>query len=97
MPAQVPFQLRKERNAQLREILADSTRNYQDQFINQTLPVLWESVTELDSKKWNLSGLTDNYIRVYSQAPTNYWNQISTVHLTGFGDHGIDGIIQANQ
>ncbi len=97
MPAQVPFPLRKERNAELRRILADSARNYHGQFINQTIPVLWESVTELDSEQWKLSGLTDNYLRVTCQAPANYWNQISPVHIIGFGDQGMDGIIQASQ
>ena len=96
MPDQVPFQLRKERNAMLRGILADSARKYQGQYINQILPVLWESVAQLDSQKWHLSGLTDNYLRVFSRAPSNYWNQITPVYLTGFGDHGIDGIIQAD-
>lgn len=93
MPDQVPFQLRKERNSELRKILSDSAKLYQGQFINQTMPVLWESVAELNSKKWNMSGLTDNYLRVFSQAPKNHWNQITPVLLTGFGDHGIDGII----
>jgi threonylcarbamoyladenosine tRNA methylthiotransferase MtaB len=97
MPGQVPFQLRKERNAELRKILADSAQNYQGQFINQTLPVLWESVTELESEKWNLRGLTDNYLRVNSQAPSNFWNQISPVRLTRIGEHGLEGVIQAAQ
>lgn len=96
MPDQVPFQLRKERNAQLRRILEDSARKYQGQFFNQTLSVLWESVTELDAQQWKLTGLTDNYLRVNSQAPTNIWNQISPVQLTGFGEQGIDGIIRTN-
>jgi threonylcarbamoyladenosine tRNA methylthiotransferase MtaB len=97
MPDQVPFPLRKERNAELRNILADTAQSYQGQFLNQTLPVLWESVTELDSENWSLSGLTDNYLRVNSQAPANFWNQISPVLLTGIGDHGLDGVVQAVQ
>jgi threonylcarbamoyladenosine tRNA methylthiotransferase MtaB len=97
MPDQVPFPLRKERNAELRKILADSAQIYQGQFLNQTLPVLWESVTKLDSENWSLRGLTDNYLRVNSQAPANFWNQISPVLLTGIGDHALDGVIQAVQ
>jgi threonylcarbamoyladenosine tRNA methylthiotransferase MtaB len=97
MPDQVPFPLRKERNAELRKILADNAQSYQGQFINQTLPVLWESVSELDPENWSLRGLTDNYLRVNSQAPANFWNQISSVLITGFGDHALEGEIQAFQ
>ncbi len=94
MSGQVQFQVRKERNAELRNILASSARKYQQKFLNQTLPVLWESVTEMDSKNWHLRGLTDNYLRVNSLAPSNYWNQITPVQLTGIGDNGLVGKVQ---
>jgi threonylcarbamoyladenosine tRNA methylthiotransferase MtaB len=96
MPNQVQFQVRKKRNEQLRKILAASARKYQQQFLNLTLPVLWESVIEMDSKNWGLRGLTDNYLRVNAVAPSNYWNQITSVLLTEFGDDGLIGKIQAS-
>ncbi|MBE9474013.1 MAG: radical SAM protein, partial [Chloroflexi bacterium] len=94
MPDQVPFKLRKTRNAELRNILADSGQKYQQHFLNQTIPVLWESVTEIDSKSWHLRGLTDNYLRVNTRASNNFWNQITPVHLTEIGDKGLVGEIQ---
>jgi threonylcarbamoyladenosine tRNA methylthiotransferase MtaB len=93
MPDQVPFSLRKERNAILRELLAGSEQAYQQQFIDHTLPVLWESVKGLDGKAWHLRGLTDNYLRVNTLASSKLWNQITPVHLTGIGDHGFEGEI----
>lgn len=93
LPNQVPFPIRKERNARLRSLLADSARNYQHYFLNKTLPVLWESVTAMDSESWHLRGLTDNYLRVNVQAKHHLWNQITPVHLTGFGDNGLQGKI----
>jgi threonylcarbamoyladenosine tRNA methylthiotransferase MtaB len=93
LPNQVPFPIRKERNARLRSLLADSARNYQHYFLNKTLPVLWESVTAMDSESWHLRGLTDNYLRVNVQAQRHLWNQITPVHLTGFGDNGLQGKI----
>ena len=97
MPGQVPFPLRKERNAELRKILAGSALQYQELFIDQILSVLWESVIEMNSESWNLSGLTDNYLRIHSQAPNNFWNQISPVLITGNGDHGLEGVIRTGQ
>jgi threonylcarbamoyladenosine tRNA methylthiotransferase MtaB len=96
MPDQIPFPLRKERNARLRMLLVDSGLAYQQRFIDQTLQVLWESVTAMDSKSWQLSGLTDNYLRVNTHAPRQLWNQITPVHLTGIGDNGLVGEIPAS-
>ncbi len=93
-PDQVEFQIRKERNAELRKILANSARKYQQQFLNQILSVLWESVTEMDSRNWNLRGLTDNYLRINAQAPSNYWNQITPVLLTKISDNDLEGEVQ---
>lgn len=95
MPNQVPFKLRKMRNAELRNLLADSGQEYQSHFLNQSIPVLWESVTEIDSNSWHLRGLTDNYLRVNTRATRNFWNQITPVHLTEIGDNGLVGEIQA--
>jgi threonylcarbamoyladenosine tRNA methylthiotransferase MtaB len=95
MPNHVPFKLRKMRNAELRNLLADSGHKYQRHFLNQTIPVLWESVTKIDSKSWHLRGLTDNYLRVNTRASRNFWNQITRVHLIEIGDNGLVGKIQA--
>jgi threonylcarbamoyladenosine tRNA methylthiotransferase MtaB len=97
MPNQVPFKLRKMRNAELRKVLTDSGQNYQRRFINQTIPVLWETVTQMDSSSWQLRGLTDNYLRVNAQATSNFWNQITPVYLTEIGENGLDGEIQESK
>ena len=94
MPNQVPFKVRKKRNAILRKIFADSAQDYQRGFLNQTLPVLWESVTEMNSTSWNLRGLTDNYLRVNAHAHSDYWNQITPVHITEVDDNHLTGEVQ---
>jgi threonylcarbamoyladenosine tRNA methylthiotransferase MtaB len=94
MPNQVPFEVRKNRNAILRSILAESTQKYQRGFLNQTMPVLWESVFEMDVETWNLRGLTDNYLRINAQAPRNLWNQITPVQLTEIHENHLIGEIQ---
>ena len=57
------------------------------------LPVLWESATSLDQQGWELSGLTDNYLRVYAHAPRQLWNQITPVRLTEASPKGMRGIV----
>lgn len=91
MADQVPFHMRKERNARLRNLLADTELNYQQQFVDRIMPVLWESVKAIDSNSWHLSGLTDNYLRVNAEAPRSLWNQISLVQLVGIGNKGFKG------
>ena len=93
MPAQVPQPVRKERSLALRLALDESGRLYQSAFMGQVLPVLWESATSLGPEGWDLSGLTDNYLRVKARAPRRLWNQITPVVLTGVTESGIAGKI----
>lgn len=93
LPGQVHEALRKERNAQVRAILADSSYRYQAGFIGDVLPVLWESATGLGPDGWKLSGLTDNYLRVRSYTPQRLWNQITPVRLTAIAGDELDGVL----
>jgi threonylcarbamoyladenosine tRNA methylthiotransferase MtaB len=93
MPGQVPHPLRKERNARLRAVLAEAAQAYQQRFLGRTLPVLWESVSALGPQEWQMSGLTDNYLRVHSHAPRQLWNQITPVKLTEVNGGEIRGQI----
>lgn len=91
MPSQVPVQLRKERNARLRQAFAASARRYQESFIDQTLPVLWEEAHPADEAGWEMSGLTVNYLRVTARSSENLWNQITPVHLEQLRGDGLQG------
>lgn len=81
MPGQVPFNLRRERNARLRDALAESAERYRSRFLGETLEVLWETAHALGPDGWELSGLTDNYLRVEATAPEPLWNRITPVRL----------------
>lgn len=94
LPDQVPHPIRKERNAILRQILEDSKSEYHSRFIDQTVSVLWESATAMGPDGWQLSGLTDNYIRVHAIAPNYMWNQITKVHITGRNKLGLEGNVE---
>ncbi len=74
MEEQVPPQVRKERSRLMREALAESAQVYRTDFVGQVLPVLWESAVSLGPEGWEMSGLTDNYLRVHASSPVGLWN-----------------------
>jgi tRNA A37 methylthiotransferase MiaB len=85
----------KVRNKTLRKIFANTGQQFRERFIGNTMVVLWESCVQNEDGLWQLSGLTDNYIRVISHADTNLWNQISAVKLTAHapGRNALNGHI----
>ena len=91
LPDQVPHPVRKLRSAQMRQVLAESAAAYRARFVGCTLPVLWESTHGLGPQGWELSGLTDNYLRVTAQSPEPLWNRITEVTLSGMTEHGLQG------
>lgn len=92
MEEQVPLTERRQRNAQVREVLAESAQVYRQQFLGQTVSVLWESAQE-QNNGWLLTGLTDNYLRVEAFSPVNAWNTIRKVRLVEDGPRRMMGEI----
>ncbi len=64
MKGQVPSEMRKKRNAILRDAFEESAQAYREKFVGKRMKVLWESVTELDEWGWQMEGWTENYLRV---------------------------------
>jgi threonylcarbamoyladenosine tRNA methylthiotransferase MtaB len=93
MAGQVPNIVRKKRAAALREVLSCSNRSYNDRFVGSTVQVLWESCTQITSEKWQLDGLTDNYLNVHAMSTQPRWNQFDLVELVGIGTDGLNGEI----
>jgi threonylcarbamoyladenosine tRNA methylthiotransferase MtaB len=82
MPDQVHNFTRKERSAILRQISDESAHAYRNKFISTKMPVLWETNTPLDSaNQWQLTGLTDNYLKVRALASQPLKNQITIAKL----------------
>jgi threonylcarbamoyladenosine tRNA methylthiotransferase MtaB len=88
----VPSTVRKERNNRMRSVLAQSSEKYRQAFISQDVQVLWEATNQVTFQGWLVTGLTDNYLRVYSLAPEPMWNKISSVRLTELRDDGVEGV-----
>ncbi len=91
----VPMPVRKERNKMMQSILSSSEREYRFSFLGIVSDVLWELTSKVTREGWQLSGLTDNYLRVYATASEPHWNKISTVQLTGLVNNGMQGEIIA--
>ena len=81
MKEMVPKSVAKERNAALRKAFNEIGSKYRAQFVGGIYPVLWESSEQASDGLWQLSGLTDNYIRIYATADRDMWNEISLTKL----------------
>ena len=101
MPGQAAHSVRKERNARVREILRQSNLVYRSGFIGKVLPVLWESISGLGPDGWELSGLTDNYLRVSTNSSHQenspilhpLWNTITPTRLVNLTESGLKGLL----
>ena len=93
MKGQVRSEVRKERNHFLRQALDELEGKYRSSFIGRKLPVLWESVSELDEWGWQMEGLTGNYLRVRATASSPRWNEIDEVLVQQSQPDGLKGVI----
>lgn len=93
MKGQVKPELRKQRNHTLHDALEASAKAYRQNFIGRTLPVLWESTSEMGEWGWRMEGLTGNYLRVNAFALSPRWNQIDPVKIDECDDNRMNGVI----
>ncbi|HJW90097.1 MAG TPA: MiaB/RimO family radical SAM methylthiotransferase [Anaerolineales bacterium] len=93
MPNQVSKRVSKERSGRMRAFFFELSQAYQLRFLGRTMPVLWENTTSMGPDTWQMSGLTDNYLRVNADAPRHLWNQLTPVHLTGLDNGELVGAI----
>ncbi len=91
MSEQIKDNVKQERNQRMLELSRSSQRKFREQFLGQTLPVLWEKETNPGSSIY--SGLTGNYIRVFAQSEKPLSNQITHVKLLAFHNQGMWGVL----
>jgi tRNA A37 methylthiotransferase MiaB len=82
LPHRVPIQVARQRSQKVRQLVRCSAHAYRNRFIGEILPVLWETAREQGSEGWELSGLTDNYLRVHAYGDISLLNVITGVRLT---------------
>jgi len=76
MPAKVDDKTKQERSRRMRALGRASVRNFRRKFLGKTVMVLWEKQT---CGVW--SGLTDNYIRVFTKSDRDLTNKLVPVKL----------------
>jgi threonylcarbamoyladenosine tRNA methylthiotransferase MtaB len=76
MPEQVADKVKRERSRRMLALGRACVRNFKRQFLGETVMVLWEKET---CGVW--SGLTDNYIRVFTKSDQDLTNKLVPVKL----------------
>jgi threonylcarbamoyladenosine tRNA methylthiotransferase MtaB len=89
MSNQIGDEVKKERSRRMLELSWISKRNFEEQFLGQTMPVLWEKEANLGEGTY--SGLTDNYIRVFTRSEKPLTNKLLPAKLMEFYDQGVWG------
>ncbi len=86
MKGQVSAWVKRERSQKMLALAEESATNFRQRFLGRTMPVLWEQKT---NGIW--SGLTGNYIRVYTRSDDDLSNQIVPVKLERLYRDGVGG------
>ncbi len=76
MPGKVEDRVKQERSRRMRALGRAGVRNFKREFLGKTVMVLWEKET---CGVW--SGLTDNYIRVFTKSDKDLTNRLMPVKL----------------
>ena len=84
---------KKTRTKLVLNIAEQQFNDFRQRQIGTVRPVLWESRGKNStSNVW--SGLTDNYIRIYSENPSDLKNHITNTRLLVFGAKGLIGRVE---
>jgi threonylcarbamoyladenosine tRNA methylthiotransferase MtaB len=67
----------KERSARMLGVARESAHRFRQRFLDRTMTVLWER--EVEQGVW--AGLTDNYIRVFTQSSEQLGNRLEEAKL----------------
>jgi threonylcarbamoyladenosine tRNA methylthiotransferase MtaB len=81
LPNHIPVQVARNRSHAVRKIVGESGCAFRSEFIGTDMSVLWETSGDPGPSGYELSGLTDNYIRVIAVGSKGLRNQVSLVRL----------------
>jgi threonylcarbamoyladenosine tRNA methylthiotransferase MtaB len=86
MPQQVPASVKKQRSQEMLALAGKSVRSFQQRFLGRTMDVLWE---KRSGGVW--SGLTGNYIKVYTRNDEDLTNRLLPMQLVKIYRDGVWG------
>ena len=76
-PGQVPDKVKKERSQKMLALAEESARKFRESFAGESMDVLWEKQT--DDGDW--TGITGNYIRVFTKSDDNLSNKLQSAKV----------------
>lgn len=86
MPGQISDAVKKERMKKMLALAEESAHNFQGQYLGKTMEVLWEQGA---NGIW--TGLTGNYIRIYTKSNENLADELRPVKLMKIYRDGVWG------
>jgi len=86
LPQPVGDKIKKQRSQKMLALAKESAQNFSQRFLGKTMMVLWEKQTD---GLW--SGLTDNYIKVYTRSSEDLTNKLLPVKLVEVRGDGVWG------
>ena len=86
MPRQIEDKVKKQRSQRMLSLAGESARKFSRQFLGKIMMVLWEKQI---GGIW--SGLTDNYIKVYTESSEDLTNKLLPVKLVEVRGDGVWG------
>ncbi|MFC2022171.1 tRNA (N(6)-L-threonylcarbamoyladenosine(37)-C(2))-methylthiotransferase MtaB, partial [Chloroflexota bacterium] len=91
LPQQISDKVKKQRSQKMLALARENARSFRQQFLGKIMPVLWEQ--QSGDGVW--SGLTDNYIKVYSKSTEDLTNKLLPVKLVEpFNRDGVWGEVE---
>jgi len=87
LPHPVTVQVKKQRSQRMLALAEASMQNFNQRFLCKVMPVLWEK--QSPAGIW--SGLTANYIKVYTKSSEDLTNKLLPVKLMEVSGDGVSG------
>jgi len=88
LPDEVTPSVKRERTEKMLYLARQSLNKFNQKFLGKTVPVLWEKRS--NDGVW--SGLTPNYIKVYTRSDKDLTNEIMPTKLVEISEEGVWGI-----
>ena len=89
MPEQVNHRVKKERSLRMLELAQQSAHKFCERLLGQNMPVLWEKEVTPGSNIY--SGLSDNYVRIFTKSYQPLTNALLPVQMVGLHKQGLWG------
>ncbi len=89
MPHQTSDKVKQGRSQELLALAKESAQNFRQRFLGKTMPVLWERQV---NGIW--SGLTGNYIKVYTESASDLANRLVSAKLGEIYKDGVRGEVK---